>query len=83
MAAKDGPGIRLHDVEKGEEERTWSGESAPIGSRWLWELRWMSIRTDPNNPCIAAAVAWNGKPLRMDIQDGYSLRSRTRFDSIS
>ena len=23
--------------------------------------RWMSIRTDPNNPFMAAAVAWNGK----------------------
>jgi len=48
VAAKDGPGIRLQDVQKGEEERTWSGE-------------WMSIRTDPNNPFMAAAVAWNGK----------------------
>lgn len=50
--------------------------------RWLWELRWMSIRTDPNNPCIAAAVAWNGKPLR--LRDGYSvLLLIKKQDSIS
>jgi len=48
IAAKESPGIRLQDVEKGEEERTWQGE-------------WMSIRTDPTNPCVAAAVSWNGK----------------------
>ncbi|CAK9073257.1 unnamed protein product [Durusdinium trenchii] len=48
VAAKEGPGLRLHDVERGEEERTWSGE-------------WMSIRTDPNNPFLAAGVDWRGK----------------------
>mmetsp|Transcript_45418 Transcript_45418/g.73695 ORF Transcript_45418/g.73695 Transcript_45418/m.73695 type:complete len:368 (+) Transcript_45418:3-1106(+) len=48
VATKDSPGIRLQDVERGEEERTWQGE-------------WMSIRCDPNNPHIAAAVSWNGK----------------------
>ena len=26
-------------------------------------LRWMSVRTDPNDPRIAAAIAWNGKLL--------------------
>ena len=45
-------------------------ERAHVGSmfpelRWTesqrLRLRWMSIRTDPNNPFVAAAVAWNGK----------------------
>ena len=27
----------------------------------LVKCRWMSIRTDPNNPFVAAGVAWNGK----------------------
>eukprot|EP00931_Biecheleriopsis_adriatica_P011315 TRINITY_DN112395_c0_g1_i1.p1 TRINITY_DN112395_c0_g1~~TRINITY_DN112395_c0_g1_i1.p1 ORF type:complete len:370 (+),score=72.55 TRINITY_DN112395_c0_g1_i1:50-1159(+) len=48
VATKDSPGIRLQDVEKGEEDRTWQGE-------------WMSLRCDPNNPHIAAAVSWSGK----------------------
>lgn len=63
VAAKDGPGIRLQDVERGVEERTWSGE-------------WMSIRTDPNNPFVAAAVAWNGKFKLFDTRQA----SQSVFD---
>lgn len=59
VAAKDGPGIRLQDVERGEEERSWPGE-------------WMSIRTDPNDPRIAAAVAWNGKFKIFDTRSSSS-----------
>ncbi|CAE7896074.1 THO3 [Symbiodinium necroappetens] len=61
VAAKDGPGIRLQDVERGEEERSWPGE-----------LGWMSIRTDPNDPRIAAAVAWNGKFKIFDTRSSSS-----------
>mmetsp|Transcript_11039 Transcript_11039/g.29170 ORF Transcript_11039/g.29170 Transcript_11039/m.29170 type:complete len:367 (+) Transcript_11039:72-1172(+) len=40
--------LLLYDVERGEEERFWSGE-------------WMSAQCSPNEPHIAAAVSWAGK----------------------
>lgn len=47
IAAKDST-LRLYDVEKGEEERSWQGE-------------WMSMQCDPVNPHMAAAVSWSGR----------------------
>lgn len=47
IATKDNA-LRLYDVERGEQERSWPGE-------------WMSMQCDANNPHIAAAVQWNGK----------------------
>eukprot|EP00440_Ansanella_granifera_P037432 gb/GFBE01040611.1/.p1 GENE.gb/GFBE01040611.1/~~gb/GFBE01040611.1/.p1 ORF type:complete len:372 (+),score=70.19 gb/GFBE01040611.1/:1-1116(+) len=63
VATKDSPGIRLQDVERGDEERTWQGE-------------WMSIRCDPNNPHIAAAVSWSGKFKLFDTRSA----SQSVFD---
>jgi len=63
VATKDSPGIRLQDVQTGEEERTWQGE-------------WMSIRCDPNNPFIAAAVSWSGKFKLFDTRSA----SQSVFD---
>mmetsp|Transcript_105701 Transcript_105701/g.268571 ORF Transcript_105701/g.268571 Transcript_105701/m.268571 type:complete len:364 (-) Transcript_105701:85-1176(-) len=40
--------LRLWDPERGEKERSWSGE-------------WMCVQSDPNNPFVAAAVSWYGK----------------------
>jgi len=47
MAATKDNFLRLYDVENGEVS-SWPGE-------------WMAIQSDPNNPCICAAVSWNGK----------------------
>eukprot|EP00408_Alexandrium_pacificum_P059546 CAMPEP_0171162268 /NCGR_PEP_ID=MMETSP0790-20130122/4501_1 /TAXON_ID=2925 /ORGANISM="Alexandrium catenella, Strain OF101" /LENGTH=361 /DNA_ID=CAMNT_0011626859 /DNA_START=29 /DNA_END=1114 /DNA_ORIENTATION=- len=58
VATKDN-NLRLFDPERGEEERSWSGE-------------WMACQCDPNNPHIAAAVAWSGKFRVFDTRSASS-----------
>lgn len=51
--------MRLFDVERGEKERSWSGD-------------WMALQTDPNQPWLAAAVAWSGRFRVFDTRSSTS-----------
>lgn len=70
LSTKENPGLRLIDVERGEEERVWSGE-------------WMCMQVDPNNPHIAAAVSWRGKFKLFDTRSADKQIYDTDFSRAS
>jgi len=59
IASKDSY-LHLFDAERGEEERSWSGE-------------WHALQCDPNTPHIAAATTWNGKFRVFDTRSSSSV----------